>query len=125
MKKLLIILLSIASFTLFAKNAPLISQKDFVALQESNSPAIVLDVRSAKEFAEGHIKGAINISYDELADRLAEVSQFKTKKVVVYCRSGRRAGIAETLLEENGFKNLKHLDGDMKGWLKAGLPVEK
>lgn len=125
MKKYLFIALAFLSFTLFAKNAPLISQHDFIAMQMSAKPAVVLDVRSAKEYADGHIKGAINISHDELSDRLSELSQYKDKTVVVYCRSGRRAGIAESLLENNGFSKVKHLTGDMNGWLKAELPVIK
>ena len=47
----------------------------------------------------------------------------KIKTVVVYCRSGRRAGIAEALLAEQGFSRLRHLSGDMNAWKKAHLPT--
>ena len=44
---------------------------------------------------------------------------------MLYCRSGYRAGKAAEALEEDGYQNLRHLEGDMQGWLKAGLSIEK
>jgi phage shock protein E len=83
----------------------------------------LLDVRTPQEYAEGHIAGAINVPYDQLATRLAEVP--KDKDVVLYCRSGRRAGIAADVLAANGYKRLSHLDGDMIAWTEKGRPVVK
>jgi rhodanese-related sulfurtransferase len=84
---------------------------------------ILLDVRTPQEFAEGHIAGAVNVPYDQLATRLAEVP--KDKDVVLYCRSGRRAGIAAQVLAANGYKRLSHLEGDMIAWTEKGRPVVK
>ena len=61
----------------------------------------VLDVRTPQEYAEGHVPGAVNVPYDQLASRLAEVP--KDKDVVLYCKSGRRAGIAADVLAANGY----------------------
>jgi phage shock protein E len=83
----------------------------------------VLDVRSPQEFAEGHIARAVNVPYDQLATRLAEVP--KDKDVVLYCRSGRRAGIAAEVLAANGYTRLSHLEGDMIAWTEQGRPVVK
>jgi rhodanese-related sulfurtransferase len=83
----------------------------------------LLDVRSAQEFSEGHIAGAVNVPYDQLATRLAEVP--KNKDVVLYCRSGRRAGIAADVLAANGYTRVSHLEGDMIAWTETGRPVEK
>jgi rhodanese-related sulfurtransferase len=83
----------------------------------------VLDVRSPEEFKEGHVPGAVNIPYDQMASRLAEVP--KDKDVVLYCRSGRRAGIAAEVLGNNGYTRLSHLEGDMPAWIEKGRPVEK
>ncbi len=82
-------------------------------------------MRTAAEYAEGHVPGAINISHDELAERLAEIDSARDLEVVVYCHSGRRAGIAEALLAEQGFSNLEHLEGDMQAWMAAGRLTEK
>jgi rhodanese-related sulfurtransferase len=83
----------------------------------------LLDVRTPQEYAEGHIAGAVNVPYDQLATRLAEVP--KDKDVVLYCRSGRRAGIAAEVLAANGYKRLSHLEGDMIAWTEKGRPVVK
>ena len=83
----------------------------------------LLDVRTPEEYAEGHIAGAVNVPYDQLATRLAEVP--KDKDVVLYCRSGRRAGIAADVLAANGYTRLSHLEGDMIAWTEKGRPVVK
>lgn len=89
------------------------------------SDVLVLDVRAPQEYAEGHVPGALNVPHDQLAARLAELKGAENRPVVVYCRSGRRAGLALEVLKQNGFKNLAHLEGDMPGWSAAGKPVEK
>lgn len=83
----------------------------------------VLDVRSPEEFATGHVPGAVNVPYDQIAARMSEVP--KNKDVVLYCRSGRRAGIAADVLAANGYTRLSHLEGDMPAWIEKGRPVEK
>lgn len=83
----------------------------------------VLDVRSPQEFAEGHVPGAVNVPHDQVSARLAEIP--RDKDVVLYCRSGRRAGLAADVLAANGYKRLLHLDGDMQAWTAQGRPVEK
>jgi rhodanese-related sulfurtransferase len=83
----------------------------------------VLDVRTPQEYAEGHVPGAVNVPYDQLASRLAEVP--KDKDVVLYCKSGRRAGIAADVLAANGYTRLSHLEGDMNAWIEKGRPVAK
>jgi rhodanese-related sulfurtransferase len=83
----------------------------------------LLDVRTPQEFAEGHIAGAVNVPYDQLATRLAEVP--KDKDVVLYCRTGRRAGVAADVLAANGYTRLSHLEGDMIAWTEMGRPVVK
>lgn len=93
---------------------------------KANRAGLILDVRSAEEYAEGHIPGAVNIPHDQLGPRLAEISSYKDKEVVLYCRSGKRAGIAANTLQAAGFSKLLHLDGDMNGWAASGnLPIKK
>ena len=101
--------------------APL-SQDAYLALAKSGEQAFVLDVRAPEEFVTGHVPGAVNIPYDQVAARLAEVP--KDKDVVLYCRSGRRAGMAAEVLAANGYARLKHLEGDMPAWIEKGRPVE-
>lgn len=66
--------------------------------------AFLVDVRSPGEFAQGHVKGSVNIPLDTVQSQLA---QFKDKKnIVVFCRSGNRSGQAKVVLEQNGFSNV-------------------
>lgn len=123
-KKLITLALGLFSTVLFASETPEISQQDLLsALNAPDHNIIVLDVRTAKEYNDGHIANAINFSHDTVAEQLDLLSQYKDKKVVLYCRSGHRAGIAGSVLTKNGFTNLQHLTGDMNGWLEAKLPV--
>jgi len=84
---------------------------------------VVLDVRTAAEYAEGHVPGAQNIPHTELAARVAELDGARARDIVVYCRSGTRAAQALTVLEGAGFKRLFHLQGDYQRWAEAGRPV--
>jgi phage shock protein E len=97
-----------------------------LARQAARDPAlVVLDVRTPEEFAAGHVPGAINVPHDQLPGRLGELAALRDKDLVVYCKSGRRAGLALEVLGQQGYTRLSHLDGDMQGWEAAGRPVEK
>lgn len=93
-------------------------------LSSPPADALVLDVRSREEFASGHVPGATNIPHGELADRLGELGSVKDRALVVYCESGRRAGMAQETLLASGFTKLLHLEGDMKAWRAAGRVTE-
>jgi phage shock protein E len=79
------------------------------------------DVRTPEEFAAGQLPGAVLIPHDALATRLDELD--RDRPVVVYCRTGRRAGIAEDLLRQQGFE-VSQLQGSWLAWQAAGLPQE-
>lgn len=84
---------------------------------------VLLDVRTAEEFAEGHLEGALNIDInnddfvEEAKKRIA-----KEKKVAVYCRSGRRSANAAEKLTEYGYKVVNLIGGIME-WQKQKMPV--
>lgn len=84
-----------------------------------NEGALLLDVRSPQEHGSGHIEGSKNISHVELEARISEVERAvagdKNTPVVVYCRSGRRAGIAKKILQAYGFTRVTNLGG-MSDW---------
>lgn len=102
---------------------PLISPQALLERQAKGDPSLfVLDVRTPKEYAAGHVPGAINVPYDQVASHLAEIP--KDKDVVLYCQSGRRAGLAAEVLQASGYTKLEHLQGDIQAWLKDGRPVE-
>lgn len=80
--------------------------------------ALIIDVRTPAEYREGHIKGAVNIPYDQIRSRISELGNDKNRDIVLYCRSGRRSGIAKKILEKIGFKNVLNAGG-YKSILKA------
>lgn len=82
---------------------------------------IVLDVRTPEEFAAGHVPGAVLIPYDQLPARLGELD--RSRWVLVYCKSGRRAGIAEGVLEDAGFE-VRQIDGSWLRWQAESRPIE-
>ncbi len=85
---------------------------------------LILDVRTPAEFVAGHVPGAVNLPYDEISERYPELEQSADAELIVYCRSGKRAGMAEATLAGLGFTNLVDLDGHWLGWSDAALSFE-
>jgi rhodanese-related sulfurtransferase len=96
-----------------------------VTLLINRSKATIVDVRDAKEFAEGHLPDAKNIPLADLDKRVGELEKFKSKSVVVVCKSGARASAAAAKLAKAGFTDVVNLDGGVAAWQKAGLPLAK
>ncbi len=78
------------------------------AVMETNRKYII-DVRTDVEWNAGHIKDAILIPYDQIKTRIAEVTTNKSAPIALYCRSGRRSGIARKSLQELGYLNVDNL----------------
>jgi len=90
----------------------------------ANTAPLILDVRSVDEYDAGHLPTATNIPHTEIADRLTELPADHDAEIIIYCRSGRRAAMAKETLENAGFSNIRHLDGDYIVWKEAGLPLQ-
>lgn len=82
---------------------------------------LLLDVRTPEEFAQGHLPGAVLIPHDQLAARLDEID--RDRWVLVYCRSGKRAGIAQDILEEAGIE-VRQVEGSWLRWQAEDRPVQ-
>jgi rhodanese-related sulfurtransferase len=85
----------------------------------------VIDVRSAEEFAAGHLRDAKNIPLADLATRIGELEKSKGRSVVVVCQTGARSDKAVRQLAAAGFDDVVSLDGGLTAWQAAGLPVAK
>ena len=73
---------------------------------EALETGVWLDVRTPAEFAQGHVEGALNLSHDQIREDhplLVSGDLPKDKPILAYCRSGRRSGIAKSLLEPMGY----------------------
>jgi phage shock protein E len=69
----------------------------------------IIDVRTVQEWNNGHLEGAVLIPYDQIGEKIGSVVKDKSKKIYVYCRSGRRSKIAKEALDKLGYKNIVDL----------------
>jgi len=81
----------------------------------------ILDVRSEKEWSDGHIQDAHHIPLGELMERMQEVGN--DADIIAVCGSGYRSSIAASLLQANGFTRISSMDGGMTAWNRQELPV--
>lgn len=125
-KSLFILMLSILGFMgCTAQNGSSIDSKEAYGLIKADANIAILDVRTAKEFADGHVAGAVNIDVNQ-ADFAQKIDQLdRSKTYIVYCRSGRRSSKAVGIMASKGFKNLYNVSDGFAGWSKNGLPFEK
>ncbi|MEZ4754540.1 MAG: rhodanese-like domain-containing protein [Bdellovibrionota bacterium] len=79
------------------------------AWAEIDNGALLIDVRSPEEYSEGHLDKAINIPHTEIGSRLSELNQ--DQAIVLYCRSGGRAGQAQKILHDNGYTKVLNAGG--------------
>ncbi|MEO7274186.1 MAG: rhodanese-like domain-containing protein [Vicinamibacterales bacterium] len=86
---------------------------------------VVLDVRSAGEFAAGHVPGAVNVPVMAVLAGSNDVGAQPSQLVVVYCGHGPRAWLAGAALRWRGFARVTYLRGHMAGWRRAGLREER
>lgn len=87
--------------------------------------ALVIDVRDTGEYEAGHITGARHVPEKQLTERLKELEKFKSRPLIVACRSGARSAAAVQLLRRSGFNEAVNLRGGISAWEQAGMPLEK
>ena len=81
---------------------------------------VILDVRTAEEFAEGHVEGAVQLDFyaSDFVDRLGELD--RDTPYLIYCRSGNRSGEIRSIMSELGFEDVADVDGGIVSWAGAG-----
>jgi glyoxylase-like metal-dependent hydrolase (beta-lactamase superfamily II)/rhodanese-related sulfurtransferase len=102
----------------------MISPKESMDLASKNQDVKFLDVRSVLEFAQAHIKDAINVPIDMLSAKTTELSQ-ANKTYIVLCRTGNRSPMAADMLIQSGIHSVKVMDGGMERWQKEHLALIK
>ncbi len=128
MRKLITCLLGFLGLNAFsACTAPAYDETDvegFAQLATQND-VLVVDVRTAAEYADGHIMGAIpiDVKRDDFKDKALKMLD-KSKTIAVYCRSGRRSAQAANTLASEGFKTV-NLKGGIMAWQSAKKPIDK
>src|SRR6476469_8891521 len=101
-----------------------ISVADLKAQLDNKETLLLLDVRSAEEYAnDGHIAGSTLIPLPELARRVRELPT--DRPIVCICHSGNRSTVACDLLARQGFTQLRNVQGGMIAWVQAGYAIER
>jgi len=100
----------------------MISPEEAEAIMESEA-AVVVDVRSKKQFETGHLEGAINIPLDSknLQKIIAELNH--KEPVLVYCDGGLESAQCAKILEDKGFIKIFDLDGGLSKWKASGKEI--
>ncbi len=105
MKALITVLSSVFIFAGCCHEQPTV--KD----QHISAESLLIDVRTPEEFDSGHLKNAINIPYEQISNEITKYATDKSHKVVLYCKSGRRASVALKTLNGLGYNNVKNVGG--------------
>lgn len=84
---------------------------------------VILDVRTAGEYSEGHIEGSTNIDVESVSFKEEAGKLDRSKTYLVHCRTGRRSETAVKVMEEMGFADIYWMPGGIVGWQDAGYPV--
>ena len=103
-----------------------ISPRHFKALldrHQGDPDVVLLDVRTPKEFEDGHIEGALLFDYysSDYVKRLQVLDRGKT--YLIYCRSGNRSGKSLAIFEKLGFRRAYHMDSGVIGWSREKYPL--
>lgn len=95
------------------------------AVRLMNAGAVLVDLRSANHFKDGHITGARNIPGDQVGADPKIVEKLASKAVVLYCDDGATTAAAQRTLAAAGIKNVVSLRGGLAAWKQENLPVAK
>ena len=118
-----VILLGLLIAYELSKGGASLSTRELTALVSSDQ-GVVIDVRSKKDFANGHIVGSLNFPQDKVLTRTAELQKYKDKTLIIVDAMGQHAGSTARELLKTGFKAAK-LSGGISTWRGDNLPLVK
>ena len=95
--------------------------KELLRRIESSDAPLIVDARTSIEFNRGHIPGAVSAPLGKI---LVNKVDLQNQQMVVTCHGGERAWIARKVLARRGYHTMEPLDGHMRAWKKASLPME-
>jgi rhodanese-related sulfurtransferase len=96
-----------------------------LSLMVNNENALVLDVRSDKEFRQGHIVNALNMPATGFNDHIKQLDKHKERPLVLVCKVGQQTGNVAKQLRAAGFEKVYRLSGGMMEWSGSQMPVVK
>jgi rhodanese-related sulfurtransferase len=93
-------------------------------LLDGDAPPVVLDVRTAAEFADEHIEGAVNVPLDDLSPGAAGLPSDFGTPIVTVCNVGRISLNAMLMLKSMGYRRVNNLMGGLDAWVAEGHPLD-
>jgi phage shock protein E len=99
-----------------------VPQPLLLAFLADNSSFTLLDARTPDEYAEAHLTGAVNVPHDAVDDKAAALPGHPGATIVVYCKTGKRAGLLKSELAKRGYTDVRVLLPDQIHWFD-GLAV--
>jgi rhodanese-related sulfurtransferase len=102
-----------------------ITAERLLALIGSGAAPVILDVRSDREYAAGHVPGAAHLPFWQISKRASTIPANKDRELVVYCGHGPRAMIAGRALRKQGFTRVVYLKGHFSQWRSEGRREER
>lgn len=102
-----------------------ITVKELTALRNEDADVIIIDVRDAEKFSEGHIPGAMNIHKTVITDDITSVVADKSAKIICHCGGGESGPRSAEALAAMGYENVSYLVGGFRGYEASGEEVEK
>ncbi len=119
------LILVLASFSNVSAQKMQLNSPEVKEVLKKNKAIVILDVRTAEEFAAGHLKGAQNIDIRQ-SDAYSKFDKLNPKTTyLVYCRTNHRSGLAVDYMMQKGFKNLYQMMDGFPGWAANNFDFEK
>jgi rhodanese-related sulfurtransferase len=101
------------------------SVTDVKAKLDRGEPFRFLDIREDHEYQVDHAKGAVHLGKGIIERDIESLVPDKEEMIILYCGGGFRSALAADSLQQMGYRNVISMDGGMRAWREAGLPVEK
>jgi rhodanese-related sulfurtransferase len=118
----LLLTLTVLFITEKRKAAPSVSPQQATVLANTEQ-ALLLDIRPTADFNAGRVIGSKNIPFADLTKRMSELEKFKTKPIVIICKTGQTSSGAANQLKKAEFTNVSRMTGGMAEWTGQGLPL--
>lgn len=94
-------------------------------INSGKSDLLILDVRTVREYRDGHLKGSKLIPIRTLPERIREIRDYRESEIIVYCAAGGRSRRAADFLSKRGFTGIFNMVGGIREWGRLGFKVER
>jgi rhodanese-related sulfurtransferase len=98
---------------------------DQARAEHESGKALMIDIREAKEHATGVAQGVVLLPMSQVAQRVSEIPKQSDQPVLLICNTQNRSRAVTEALQEQGFTNIRYVNGGMSEWAKRGWPMVK